>query len=505
MSAAFTNTFWTLVPSITAIVLALIIREPHVSLFIGAFIAALFLAGLNPVTAIHTFITDGVMTAIAENAGIITFVVILGIIINILNLTNGSEAFGRWSAKHIKTQTGAMFAAFFLGILIFIDDMFNCFTVATVMMPVTDRNRMSRQKLAYLLDATAAPICMIAPISSWGAAVSSTAEGLGTGMKGIQLFIKAIPFNFYSLLTLVFIIAIGIMRFDYGKMKKYQDAALKGDLGEIKDKASSQTKALNGNIIDLVIPIAFMVVICTISMMYVGGFFTASSENYLSIADAFANTDGAVALSIGGIVTLVFTVIYSMIRKTMNLKNVTDCIFGSFRIAGSPLVILILAVSLKNLTLTMGIRDYISFVMQNTAAGLYRMLPAVIFIIACFVAFASGTSWGTFGILIPIVTAVFPVDSILLIIGISACLAGAVCGDHCSPISDTTIMSSAAAQCDHVTHVETQLPYAATVAVISFVTYIIAGFVQNAAVCLAVGTVLIVATLAVIKKRTTRS
>ena len=501
MSAAFTNTFWTLVPSITAIVLALIIREPHVSLFIGAFFAALLVAGLQPVTAIHMFITDGVMTAISENAGIITFVVILGVIINILNMTNGSAAFGRWSAKHIKTQTGAMFATFVLGILIFIDDMFNCFTVATVMMPVTDRNKMSRQKLAYLLDATAAPICMIAPISSWGAAVSSTAEGLGTGMKGIQLFIKAIPFNFYSLLTLIFIIVIGIMKFDYGKMRKYQEEALKGDLGEVKNNdKTTKDNALEGKIIDLIIPIGVMMVVCTTSMMYIGGFFDAASENFHSIAGSFANTDGAVALSIGGIVTLVFTVIYSMLRKTMNLKNVTDCIFGSFKIAGSPLVILILAVSLKNLTLTMGIREYISMVMQNTASGLYRMLPAVIFIIACFVAFASGTSWGTFGILIPIVTAIFPVDSTLLIIGISACLAGAVCGDHCSPISDTTIMSSAAAQCEHVTHVETQLPYVITVAAISFVTYIVAGFVQNAVICLIVGVVLVVATLTVIRK-----
>ncbi len=496
----FYDSFWSVLPSIIAIVMALIIREPHVSLFIGAIIGACFVAGFHPVKTIEVFVSDGILQAIADNAGIIAFVVILGIIIRIINKTGGAESFGRWASKHIKTQTGAVLATFLLGVLIFIDDMFNCFTVGAVMMPVTDRCKVSRQKLAWLLDATAAPVCMIAPISSWGAAVSSTAEGLGTGISGIDLFIKAIPYNFYSLLTLVFIVTIGILNFDYGEMRKYQKAA-ESRKEEICDRPVITNEAgQHGKTADLVIPVVVMIIVCTLSMMYVGGFFDSTSLTYHDFAGSFGCTDGAKALSMGGLITLIFTVIFSLIRKTISFSRLTECVGESFKIMGSPLVILILAVSLKNMTTILGVRNYLSFVMSTAAESLYSLLPAVIFIVACIASFASGTSWGTFGILIPIVTAVFPSDSRLVVIGISACLAGAVCGDHCSPISDTTIMSSAAAQCDHLTHVATQLPYAITVAIISFIIYIIAGYIQNPAVCLVTGTVMVVLVLLVIRK-----
>ncbi len=495
----FSGSFWSVLPSVLAIALALIIKEPHISLFIGAVTGALLVADFNPLKALDIFINKGIIKSVCDNAGIIAFVVILGIIIGLINKMGGAASFGKWASKHIKTQRGAMLSTFLLGVLIFIDDMFNCFTVGAVMTPITDRQKISRQKLAWLLDATAAPVCMIAPISSWGAAVSSTAEGLGTGISGIELFIRAIPYNFYSLFTFVFIIAIGLMNFDYGEMKKYQISALNGDLGQKSQKTENIAINGKGKIIDLLIPVSFMIAVCVLMMLYVGGFFSKSSENYGNLANAFGNTDGAVALSMGGTVTLVFAVIYSLLRKTTKFKNITECITESFNIMGSPLLILILAVSLKNMTSLLDVSGFISRVMTGAAENLYSMLPAVIFIVACIFSFASGTSWGTFGILIPIVTAVFPADSKLVIIGISACLAGAVCGDHCSPISDTTIMSSAAAGCEHLTHVSTQLPYAVTVAVISFFVYILAGFVQNAPICLVAGAFITVAALYLIK------
>ena len=496
------NTFWALVPPIIAIALALIIKEAYSSLFIGGLIGALFVANFRPVEALDVLVNDGLITAVSDNAGIFIFLVILGIIVALVNLSGGSAAFGRWAAKNIKTKVGAALATFVLGVLIFIDDYFNCLTVGAVMRPVTDSHKISRQKLAYLIDATAAPVCMIAPISSWAAAVSSTAEGLDNGMSGIELFIKAIPFNFYSLLTFVFIIAIGIMNFDYGAMKKYQDEAENGNLGGIggDDDVTPNPK---GKLIDLIIPVVVLVITCTVGMMYVGGFFTPDSGNYLNLVGSFGDTDAFVALPWGGIIALIFTVIYSVCRKTTNFMGAMDCVKNGFFAMVPPIVILTLAVTLKNMTSLLGAAEFIGGVMEGAAASLYSMLPAVIFIVACLLAFATGTSWGTFGILIPIVTAIFPADSKLLIIGISACLAGAVCGDHCSPISDTTIMSSAGAQCEHVTHVATQLPYAITVAAISFVMYIIAGFVQNAAICILIGAVLVIGTLIVIKKFTT--
>ena len=503
----FANSFWALVPPILAIALALITKEAYSSLFIGVVIGALFYNSFALVPSLDTIINDGLVAAISDNAGIFLFLVLLGIIVALVNGSGGSAAFGRWAEKNIKTKVGAMIATFILGVLIFIDDYFNCLTVGSVMRPVTDSHKISRQKLAYLIDATAAPVCMIAPISSWAAAVSSTAEGLGTGMTGIELFIKAIPFNFYSLLTFVFIIGIGVMNFDYGKMKEFEKRAQEGDLGGLDAKEAEEGNP-KGKLIDLIFPVVVLIITCTIGLIYVGGFFDPESGNYLNLIGAFGDTDAFVGLPWGGIIALIITVIYVIIRKVMTFKEAMECVPKGFIAMVPPILILTLAVSLKNMTTMLGAREFIGALMEGAAASLYAMLPAVIFLVACVLAFATGTSWGTFGILIPIVTAIFPAGSDLLIIGISACLAGAVCGDHCSPISDTTIMASAGAQCEHVTHVATQLPYAITVAIISFVCFIIAGITQNflpfgvnAVVCLIIGAAITIGALVVLKKK----
>ena len=399
-----------------------------------------------------------------------------------MNRAGGSAAFGRWAETHIKTHAGAQLATFVLGILIFIDDYFNCLTVGSVMRPVTDSHKISRPKLAYLIDATAAPVCMIAPISSWAAAVSSTAEGLDTGMSGIELFVKAIPYNLYSILTFVFILAIIAMKLDYGPMRKFEAKAAKGDLSALVEEAGESANP-NGRVIDLILPVLALIVTCTIGMIYVGGFFGADMSGDPSFAGdfigAFGNTNAFVGLPWGGIIALVLTVIYLVARKVLTFKEAMACVPKGFIAMVPPIIILTLAVSLKAMINALGADVYVYDLMYAASAWLYSMLPAVIFVVACILAFASGTSWGTFGILIPIVTAVFPADSKLLIIGISACCAGAVCGDHCSPISDTTIMASAGAQCEHLDHVSTQLPYALTVAIVSFIGFIVAGFVQN--------------------------
>ena len=489
----FVGTFWALVPPIIAITLALITKEAYSSLFIGIVVGALFATGFSPVAALDMIVNDGLVTAISDNAGIFLFLVLLGVIVALVNLAGGSAAFGRWAEKNIKTRVGAEIATFILGVLIFIDDYFNCLTVGSVMRPVTDRHRISRQKLAYLIDATAAPICMIAPISSWAAAVSSTAEGLDTGISGIQLFIKAIPYNFYSLLTLVFIVALSLMKFDYGPMRGYESKATStGDLSALE---GSEEDANNpkGKVIDLILPVAVLIVTCTVGMLYVGGYFGGDFDG--DFIGAFGNTNAFVGLPWGGLIALVLTVIYLVARRVVSFKDAMGCVPKGFQAMISPIIILTLAVSLKTMLNALEAREYVGAVMEAASNSLYAMLPAVIFLVACVLAFASGTSWGTFGILIPIVTAIFPSSSELLFIGISACCAGAVCGDHCSPISDTTIMASAGAQCDHLTHVSTQLPYAITVAVVSCVTFIFAGFIQNWVICLAIGAVLMVATL----------
>ena len=492
-------TFWALVPPVVAIVLALITKEAYSSLFIGVLVGALFQCGFAPVDTLDTMLSQGFVSAIEGNAGIFLFLVLLGIIVALVNASGGSAAFGRWAQRNIRTRVGASLATFVLGILIFIDDYFNCLTVGSVMRPVTDGHRISRPKLAYLIDATAAPVCMIAPVSSWAAAVSGVAADLDTGVSGIELFIQAIPYNFYSLLTFVFIISLAVMRFDYGPMQLCeQNAREKGELAAVQGSDDGEGNP-KGRVIDLIIPVVILFVLCTVGMIYVGGFFGVDAwggtENAGSFIGAFGNTDAFIGLPWGGIVALVLIVAYVVARRVLTFKEAMACVPKGFVAMVPPITILTLAVSLKNMTNLLGADVFVQNAMEGASQGLYSLLPAVIFIVACLLAFASGTSWGTFGILIPIVVSVFEPSSTLLTIGISACLAGAVCGDHCSPISDTTIMASAGAQCDHVTHVSTQLPYAVTVAAVSFVTFILAGFVQNAVICLIVGAALTVGTL----------
>jgi len=503
------GTAWAIVPPLVAIALALITKEAYSALFVGVLIGAFFAADFAPVQALNLIINDGFITALADNAGIFLFLVLLGILVALVNAAGGSAAFGRWAEKNIRTRVGAMLATFILGILIFIDDYFNCLTVGSVMRPVTDSHKLSRQKLAYLIDATAAPVCMIAPVSSWAAAVAGTAEGLDTGISGIQLFVRAIPYNFYSLLTFVFIFAIIFMKFDYGPMLAYEKRARKGENTGLGAASEAEEGNPRGRVLDLILPVVVLIIFCTIGMIYVGGFFgtdwwgdTGFKGDFIG---SFGNTDSYVGLPWGALIALVIVVIYLCLRRVVTFKQAMECIPKGFTAMVAPIIILTLAISLKTMTNGyLGIDVFVHDVMEGAASGLYSMLPAIIFAVACVLAFASGTSWGTFGILIPIVTAIFPADSQLMIVGISACCAGAVCGDHCSPISDTTIMASAGAQVEHVTHVSTQLPYAITVAAISFVCFILAGFVQNWIICLLVGAVITVAVLFVLKKLTAK-
>ena len=498
-TCAVYSTIFSLLPPVIAITLALITKEAYSSLFIGIVVGALFAKGFSPIGALDMIVNDGLVAAISDNAGIFLFLVLLGIIVALVNAAGGSAAFGRWASKNIKTKVGASLATFVLGILIFIDDYFNCLTVGTVMRPVTDSHRISRPKLAYLIDATAAPVCMIAPISSWAAAVSSTAEGLDTGISGIQLFIKAIPYNLYSLLTFVFIIGLSMMQFDYGPMKDFERLAREtGELGALKSEEDEKINP-KGRVIDLLLPVAVLIICCTVGMIYVGGFFGVDAWGGTDCAGdfigAFGNTDAFIGLPWGGIIALLFTVIYLLFRRVITFKDAMDCIPKGFNAMISPILILTLAVSLKATITSLGASVYVHDLMEGAASALYSMLPAVIFLVACVLAFASGTSWGTFGILIPIVTAIFPASSELLIIGISACCAGAVMGDHCSPISDTSIMASAGAQCNHLDHVATQLPYVLTVACVCVVGFIVAGFVQNVYITWAVSLALMLGVL----------
>ena len=509
----FVGTFWALVPPIVAIVLALITKETFSSLFIGILVGALLLALqsgdllniinymiLGEIGEGEDAVGVGFITAISDpwNAGIFIFLVMLGIMVALVNVAGGSAAFGRWAAEHIKSRVGAMLATFVLGILIFIDDYFNCLTVGAVMRPVTDAEKVSRAKLSYIIDATAAPICMIAPISSWAAAVSATASDLETGVTGIQLFIQAIPFNFYSLLTIVFIIGICIMGFDYDPMAKAELAAYRdgvsGSLGN--EQPVEKSKA---SLVDLLLPIIVLIICCVIGMLYVGGFWDPEAEGFGDIMVAFGNTDASVGLPWGSIIAVVIGFIYLLCRRVVSFKEATACFVDGFKAMVPAMLILTFALTLKLATSALGADVFVHDALAGSAEGLYMMLPAIIFLVALFLAFATGTSWGTFGILIPIVVAVFDPTSVLLTIGISACLAGAVCGDHISPISDTTIMASAGANVDHIEHVSTQVPYALTVAAIAFVCFIVAGFTQNAVICLVIGIVLVIGTLFVLR------
>lgn len=492
------GTPWSLLAPVIAIALALITKEVYSSLFIGIVAGALLSADFKPIAAMDNMLNHGFIAAVSGTAGIFIFLVVLGILVALINKSGGSAAFGAWAERNIKTRIGAILATFVLGVLIFIDDYFNCLTVGSVMMPVTDRHKISRAKLSYLIDATAAPVCMIAPISSWAAAVSSYApEG-----QGLSLFIKAIPYNFYSLLTFVFIIAITFMKFDYGPMKLHEYNAInKGDLftsGTNTAATETEQPSPRGKVIDLVLPVVVLIIICVLSLIYVGGFFSGSS-----FVDAFANTDATVGLPWGGIVVLVLTIIYMVARRTVTFKEAMDCIPKGFIAMVPAILILTFATTLKNMTGLMGSDVFVKNFMAN-ASSLNHFVPAIIFLVAIGISFATGTSWGTFGILIPIVIGIFPDGSELLIISMSACLAGSVCGDHCSPISDTTIMSSAGARCNHINHVSTQLPYAITVAVVSFVTYLIAGFVNSWYIVLPIGAVLMIVTLFAIKAATSK-
>ncbi len=493
------GTLWALLPPIIAIGLALITKEVYSSLFIGILSGALLSSDFSFTGTFDGIIGTGLIDAVSGTAGIFIFLVELGIIVALINKAGGSAAFGNWAKTHIKSRVGAMLATFVLGVLIFVDDYFNCLTVGSVMRPVTDSKRISRAKLSYLIDATAAPICMIAPISSWAAAVASYAEE----GQGLKLFISAIPYNFYSILTLVFIIAISLMKFDFGPMRLHERNAIEnGDLYTSGDKNESVevVPSSKGRVIDLVVPIVFLIVFCVLGLVYVGGILDGAN-----FVDAFANTDATVGLPWGCLIALVLIIIYMLARGVISLKESMECVPQGFIAMVPAILILTFATALKNMTGVLGAKYYVGALMAGQAEALGYFLPAIIFVVACVLAFATGTSWGTFGILIPIVTAIFPAGSELLIIGMSACLAGAVCGDHCSPISDTTIMSSAGGQCNHLNHVSTQIPYAVTVAAISFVMFVISGIVQNVYICLPLGIVLTVAVLFVIKMVTNKS
>ncbi len=483
------GTFWALVPPIIAILLALLTKEVYSSLFVGILMGGLFYAEFSPVDAMNHIIDDGFTASLtsAGNVGILMFLVILGTIVALMNKAGGSAAFGEWAQKRIKTRIGAQLATIALGVLIFIDDYFNCLTVGSVMEPIAIRHKVSRQKLAYLIDATAAPICIISPISSWAAAVT----GFVKDEDGFSLFIKAIPYNYYALFTIVFMIGIVLLKTDFGPMGRFERLAQQSE-AVIKKGEDRKSK---GRVIDLLFPIVTLIIGCVIGMIYTGGFFSG-----VSFIDAFADCDASKGLVIGSSAALILTVLFYLIRRVLPFKACMECLPEGFRAMVPAILILTFAWTLKAMTDSLGAAQYVHDVLEGSAKGFHSFLPAIIFVIAALLSFATGTSWGTFGILIPIVVNVFSgTDYTMMIISISACMAGSVCGDHCSPISDTTIMASAGAKCVHVEHVSTQLPYAVIVAAISFINYIIAGFIQNWVICLIVGLAITVFTLFIIK------
>jgi tetracycline resistance efflux pump len=491
-------TFWALIPPVVAIALALITKEVYSSLFLGILVGGLLYSGFSFEGTVTHIFQGGIISVLSDsyNVGILIFLVILGAMVCMMNKAGGSAAFGRWASKRIKTRVGAELATIVLGVLIFIDDYFNCLTVGSVMRPVTDKHHVSRAKLAYLIDATAAPVCIIAPISSWAAAVSGFVEG----EDGLSIFVRAIPYNFYALITIVMMVGMVLIKTEFGSMRVHEVNALKGDLYTTEGRPYADAEKEGrvnprGRVIDLVIPIVCLVVCCVIGMIYTGGFFSGTD-----FVTSFSQSDASVGLTLGSSFALVLTVAFYMVRKVLSFKDCMDSIPEGFKAMVPAILILVFAWSLKSMTDSLGAAAFVENAMRSAAGGLMNILPAIIFLVGCGLAFATGTSWGTFGILIPIVVAVFEgSDPELMIISISACMAGAVCGDHCSPISDTTIMASAGAQCDHVNHVSTQLPYAMLAAAVSFVTYLVAGFVKTAWIALPVGIVLMVATLMVIR------
>ncbi|MCF2663838.1 Na+/H+ antiporter NhaC family protein [Oscillibacter valericigenes] len=498
----FYNTFWSLLPPIIAIALALITKEVYSSLFIGILVGGLLYSNFAfETTVLHVF-NDGIVASVTDsyNMGILIFLVILGAMVCLMNKAGGSAAFGRWAEKNIKSRVGAQLASILLGCLIFIDDYFNCLTVGSVMRPITDKHNISRAKLAYIIDATAAPICIIAPISSWAAAVAGFAED----GQGFNLFLRAIPYNYYALLTIVMMVGLVVMKVDFGTMRNFERNAVENNdlFSGVNPYASAEEDVPEdkGRVLDLVLPVVMLIICCVIGMIYSGGFF--EGEGFIT---AFSNSDASVGLMLGSAFALVFSFIYFLIRRSMSFKDMMGCIPEGFKAMVPAIMILTFAWSLKAMTDSLGAKYFVRDFVRTSATGIQLLLPVIVFVIGCLLAFATGTSWGTFGILIPIVQNVFSMDNPMAIICISACMAGAVCGDHCSPISDTTIMASAGAQCDHVNHVSTQLPYAITCAAVSGVTYLIAGILVSAGapgiLGLPVGIVLMLATLFVIKKR----
>lgn len=495
------GTFWSLVPALAAIALALITKEVFISLFVGVLIGALFYAGFNVEGAMNHMIDKGFLAALADpyNVGILIFLVILGSIVCLMNKAGGSAAFGEWAKTHIKSRVGAQIVTMLLGVVIFIDDYFNCLTVGSVMKPVAQKHRVSSSKLAYLIDSTAAPVCIIAPISSWAAAVTSNIES----GDGFALFINAIPYNYYALLTLVFVVGIILLKIDFGPMRKYEALAAAGeDPGDEEATKLPETGAgSKGKVFDLIFPIVTLIIACVFGMIYTGGFFSG-----VDFITAFANCNASKGLVIGSLIALILTIIVYLIRRVISFKACMECIPEGFKAMVPAILILTFAWTLKNMTDTLGADVFVDTVVREYVADLQFLLPAIIFLIAAGISFATGTSWGTFGILIPIVVSIFEnVDPTMMVISISACMAGSVCGDHCSPISDTTIMASAGARCVHVKHVSTQLPYAITVAAISFVMYIVAAFVKDPFISLAIGLALTVAVLLLLKRLTRKN
>ncbi len=497
------DTFWALTPPIIAIFLALITKEVYSSLFLGMLTGAMLNVDFDPERGMNQLFQGGIISVLSDkwNVGILVFLVILGTMVQMMNRAGGSAAFGAWASKHIKGRIGAQLSTMLLGCLIFIDDYFNCLTVGSVMRPVTDKHQISRAKLAYLIDSTAAPVCIIAPISSWAAAVS----GFVKGGNGISIFVQAIPFNFYALLTLVMMVFIIFMKMDYGPMLLHEKNARNGDLFTTTGKSvqtgmEQKMEGKIGRVSDLIVPVVLLITGCVIGMIYTGGFFDGKS-----FVDAFAASDASVGLVLGSSSALVITIAYYMIRQSLSFGNCMDCLPEGFKQMVPAMLILTFAWTLKSQTDSLGAASYVAGLMEHSAAGLMAFLPAIIFLVAIGLAFASGTSWGTFGILIPIVVSCFQeIDPELMIISISACMAGAVCGDHCSPISDTTILSSAGAQCEHINHVTTQLPYAMTAASVSFFAFLVAGFTKSALISLAFGVVALFLLLLVIRAKVSR-
>ncbi len=501
------GTLWSLFPPVIAIGLALITKEVYSSLFVGILSGGIIYAAASGTGFEGTFkavVQDGLITNLsnAYNVGILVFLVVLGIIVVLMNKAGGSRAYGEWAAAHIKGRRGVALSTFFLGVLIFVDDYFNCLTVGSVMRPITDKHNISRSKLAYLIDSTAAPICIIAPISSWAAAVSGTVEGV----NGISLFINTIPYNLYAFLTILMVIFISVSDTDYGPMKIHEDNAKNGDIFTTKNNTyeqDAQPVTERGKVIDLILPVAVLIVFCVVGMIYTGGFFSGTD-----FVTAFANCDAAYGLSLGSISALIVIIAYYMLRRVLKFNECMDSIAAGFKQMVPAILILTFAWTLKTMTNHLEAGAFVSGVVQS-ATALSVLLPVILFVVAIGLAFATGTSWGTFGILIPIVTSVFEAELAnvsqtgeipsMVIICISACLAGAVCGDHCSPISDTTIMASTGAQCDHVNHVSTQLPYALTVAAVCVVGYLLSGFVHNVFIVLGFSLVLMLAVLFAIR------